>query len=96
VHNVQCAFGVELCEDAWVPIPPSAEHSLAGSLLTFNLSASNEVVGKAAYREQLVRALSAQHISGYVYASAGVGESSTDLMFGGASFIAENGTLLQQ
>jgi NAD+ synthase (glutamine-hydrolysing) len=72
---------VEICEDAWVPITPSAEHSLAGSLVTFNLSASNEIVGKQSYREELVKALSAKNISGYVYASAGGGESTTDLVF---------------
>ena len=60
-ENPQCSFGVELCEDAWVPIPPSAEHSLAGAMVTFNLSASNEVIGKNAYRKDLVKSLSAQH-----------------------------------
>jgi NAD+ synthase (glutamine-hydrolysing) len=87
---------VEICEDAWTPVSPSAEQCLKGSLITFNLSASNEVVGKAEYRTKLVEILSAKNISGYVYASAGVGESSTDLVFGGASLIAENGSLLQE
>jgi NAD+ synthase (glutamine-hydrolysing) len=90
------AFGVEICEDAWVPNAPSIDHSLAGSLVTFNLSASNEIVGKEEYRKNLVNMRSGTNISGYVYASSGVGESSTDLVFGGSALIAENGSLLAE
>ena len=88
--------GVEICEDLWVPIPPSSFQALAGANLLLNLSASNEVIGKAAYRRQLVAGQSGRCIAGYVYASCGVRESTTDLVFGGHCLIAENGTLLAE
>ncbi len=87
---------VELCEDLWTPIPPSSLAALAGATVTVNLSASNAAVGKAAYREQLVRQQSARCLGAYVYASAGAGESTTDLAWDGHGLIAENGQLLAQ
>jgi NAD+ synthase (glutamine-hydrolysing) len=90
------AFGIELCEDMWMPVSPGALLSLNGALILFNPSASNEVVGKPAFRRALVLQDSAKNICGYVYASAGVHESTTDLVFGGHDIIAENGTLLAE
>jgi NAD+ synthase (glutamine-hydrolysing) len=87
---------VELCEDLWTPIPPSSLAALAGATVMLNLSASNAAVGKAAYREQLVRQQSARCLGAYVYASAGAGESTTDLAWDGHGLIAENGQLLAQ
>ncbi len=89
-------FGVEICEDLWMPVPPSSKLAMQGADIIFNLSASNEVVGKNNYRKSLVLTQSARCTAGYVYASAGCGESTTDLVFSGASFIAENGTMLQE
>src|SRR5262249_18443269 len=89
-------LGVEICEDLWVPIPPSSFQALAGALLLVNLSASNEVIGKAGYRRQLVVNQSGRCIAGYIYASCGVCESTTDVVFGGHCLIAENGVLLQE
>jgi len=88
--------GVEICEDLWTPVPPSSFQALAGATVLCNLSASNELVGKAGYRRELVRQQAARCLAGYVYSSAGVGESSTDLVFGGHCLIAENGTLLAE
>jgi NAD+ synthase (glutamine-hydrolysing) len=88
--------GVEICEDLWTPVPPSSLQALAGANLLVNLSASNEVIGKAAYRRQLVGNQSARCLAGYVYASCGVHESTTDLVFGGHCLIAENGTILAE
>ena len=88
--------GVEICEDLWVPIPPSSYQALAGAHLVLNLSASNELVGKAAYRRSLVLARSASCILGYAYASAGPGESTTDVVFSGHAMIAENGVLVEE
>jgi NAD+ synthase (glutamine-hydrolysing) len=88
--------GVEICEDLWVPVPPSSWQALAGANLLLNLSASNEVVGKAPYRRQLVGNQSGRCIAGYVYSSCGVHESTTDLVFGGHCLIAENGTILEE
>src|SRR5262249_38636699 len=85
--------GVEICEDLWVPIPPSSFQALRGATLLLNLSASNEVIGKAAYRRQLVVNQSGRCIAGYVYVSCGVCESTTDVVFGGPCLIAENGSL---
>lgn len=90
------AFGVEICEDLWVPVPPSSYQSLGGAILFFNLSASNEVVGKYEYRKELVKQQSGKCIGGYVYSSAGVGESTTDVVFGGHVIMAENGGLLAE
>ena len=89
-------LGVEICEDLWVPQPPSACHALAGATVIANLSASDEVIGKADYRRSLVSAQSARLICGYVYADAGFGESTTDLVFSGHDLICENGTVLQE
>lgn len=88
--------GCEICEDIWVPNPPSTLHALAGATVIVNLSASNEVVGKDAYRELLVKSASARLIAGYIYCGAGEGESTQDLVFGGHNIIAENGTVLKQ
>ena len=87
-------IGVELCEDLWSVIPPSSHLALQGAMLVCNLSASNELVGKFAYRHELVRQQSARCICAYAYCGAGVGESSTDLVFGGDAIIAENGRQL--
>lgn len=88
--------GCEICEDLWVTQSPSAAHALAGATVIVNLSASDETVGKDEYREMLVKASSAGSITGYIYASAGEGESSQDLVFGGHNLIAENGSILIQ
>ena len=86
----------ELCEDLWVPAPPSVEHALAGANIIVNLSASDETAGKAEYRRLLVRAQSAKTVSGYVYADAGEGESTTDMVFAGHDMICENGEILAE
>jgi NAD+ synthase (glutamine-hydrolysing) len=88
--------GVEICEDLWVPSPPSSQQALAGGTVLVNLSASNEVIGKANYRRQLVVNQSARCMAAYVYTSCGTGESTTDVVFGGHCLIAENGTLLAE
>ena len=88
--------GCEICEDLWAAQTPSTAHCLAGATVIVNLSASNETVGKDAYRRQLVEATSARLVTGYVYASAGDGESTQDLVFGGHNLIAENGVLLSE
>ncbi|WP_058300258.1 NAD(+) synthase [Gorillibacterium timonense] len=90
------AFGIEICEDLWVPVPPSSLLAQAGAVLLFNPSASNELVGKADYRRQLVSSQSASCVAAYVYAACNTGESSTDLVFGGHSLIAENGQMLAE
>lgn len=89
-------FHVEICEDLWVPIPPSSFASLAGATVMVNLSASNALVGKADYRNQLVSQQSARCLGAYLYASVGSGESSNDLAWDGQSIICENGELLAQ
>lgn len=88
--------GCEICEDLWVANPPGTNHGLMGASVIVNLSASNETVGKGEYRELLVRSASARLICGYIYASAGEGESTQDLVFGGHNLIAENGVILAQ
>ena len=87
-------FAVEICEDLWAPEPPGAGHALAGAELLLNLSASNELVAKAEHRRDLVRMASAQWLCGYLYAGAGLGESSKDLVFGGQLLAAEGGRML--
>lgn len=87
-------FGIELCEDLWAPVPPSCNLCQAGAEIIFNLSASNEQAGKHSYLLDLIRQQSARCRCGYVYSSAGLGESSTDLVFSGNCIIAENGALL--
>ncbi|MGV7243725.1 NAD(+) synthase [Caballeronia sordidicola] len=89
-------FHVEICEDVWVPIPPSSFAALAGATVLVNLSASNVVVGKAGYRHQLVSQQSARCLSAYLYTSAGRGESTTDLAWDGQAIIYENGELLAE
>lgn len=92
IDNV--TFGIEICEDLWVPAPPSSDMALSGATLLFNLSATPEIVGKHAYVRSLVEQQSARTLSGYIYCSAGVGESSTDLVLTGNGIIAENGTII--
>lgn len=87
-------IGVEICEDVWVGTPPSSSLSAAGATVIANLSASDEIIGKAEYRRQLVCSQSARTASVYLYADAGEGESTTDLIFAGHNLIAENGTIL--
>lgn len=89
-------FGVEICEDLWAPLPPSTGHALAGATVIVNLSASNEVVGKADYRRTLISSQSARLICGYIYADAGRGESTTDLVFSSHNMVAEKGILLAE
>jgi len=89
-------FGIEICEDLWAVTPPSNHMASNGANLLFNLSASNELIGKHAYREELVRTQSARCMAAYVYSSAGVGESTTDTVFGGHALISEYGSTLAQ
>ena len=88
--------GCEICEDLWVSQSPGTNHALKGATVLANLSASNETIGKDEYRELLVKSASARLICGYIYTSAGEGESTQDLVFGGHNLIAENGTVLAQ
>ena len=94
VHGL--TIGCEICEDLWVADAPAVNHALKGATIVANLSASNETVGKDEYRELLVKSVSARLICGYVYTSAGEGESTQDLVFGGHNLIAENGVILAQ
>jgi NAD+ synthase (glutamine-hydrolysing) len=89
-------IAVEICEDLWVPVPPSSHHAGAGASVIANLSASNELIGKAAYRRSLAAGQSGRLVCGYVYASAGRGESSTDVVFGGHDLVCENGAVLSE
>ena len=89
-------FGVEICEDLWAPIPPSSRLALSGATIIANLSASDEIVGKTEYRRDLVKNQSARLICGYIYTTAGHGESTTDMTFGGSNMIAENGAILSE
>ena len=89
-------IAAEICEDLWAVAPPSISHALAGATVIFNLSASDEIVGKAAYRRSLVTGQSARLLCGYVYADAGNGESTTDMVFAGHNIISENGSLLAE
>lgn len=95
-ENPDLVVAGEICEDLWTPCPPSIGHALAGATVIVNASASDETTGKSFYRRDLVTGQSARLICGYIYCSAGEGESSTDLVFGGHNLIAENGTLLKQ
>ena len=92
--NNEICFGIEICEDIWAVEPPSNKLALLGANVIFNLSASNEVIGKKEYRRELVKMQSAKTISGYVYCSSGVNESTSDLVFSGESMIFENGSCL--
>lgn len=87
--------GIEICEDLWTPIPPSTNAALAGADVILNLSASNDLIGKYAYLSNLIRQQSARCMCAYVYAGAGFGESTTDLVFDGKAVIAENGCILK-
>ncbi|MBQ5488009.1 MAG: NAD(+) synthase [Clostridia bacterium] len=89
-------FGVEICEDLWVMDPPSNELARNGALIIVNCSAGNEIIGKAEYRKDLAAVQSGKTVSGYVYCSAGEGESTSDLVFSGHNFVYENGTLLAE
>ena len=89
-------IGVEICEDLWVPLSPHEYQSLAGATVLVNLSASNEVIGKSDWRRTMVSSESGRCIAGYCYVSAGMGESSNDVVFGGHAVIAENGTILRE
>lgn len=89
-------LAAEICEDLWAPVPPCSRHALAGANVIVNLSASNEVTGKAAYRRELVKNQSARLLSAYIFACAGEGESTTDLVFAGHNLIVENGTILAE
>lgn len=89
-------LGIEICEDLWVPVPPSSYHIKAGATIIANLSASDETVGKESYRKGLVLNQSARLVCGYIYADAGNGESTTDLVHGSHNMIAENGSLLKE
>lgn len=91
-----CILGIEICEDLWAVEPPSGSQALAGALLIFNPSASNELLAKSAYRRDLVRSQSARCLAAYVYAGSGPGESSMDLVFSGHCMIAENGVILAE
>ena len=92
----QAIIGVEICEDLWGPLPPSGHAALAGANVLLNLSSSNETIGKADWRRDLVRVQSGRCIAAYAYASSGAGESTSDLVFGGHSLIAENGRMLAE
>ncbi len=92
----ELSIGVEICEDAWVTIPPSSSLAEKGATLILSSSASDELVGKDKYRRQLASYLSSKLISGYVFANAGCGESTTDIVFGGHNIICENGTILSE
>ena len=87
-------IGAEICEDVWVPCPPSISHAMAGATVIVNCSASDETVGKDSYRMSLISGQSARLVCGYIYSNAGEGESTQDLVFGGHNIIAENGTML--
>ncbi|MBE5981405.1 MAG: NAD(+) synthase [Paenibacillaceae bacterium] len=89
-------IGTEICEDAWVPNPPSIRHAVAGATVIVNCSASDETTGKDLYRRSLITGHSASLVCGYIYANAGEGESTQDLVFGGQNLIAENGLLLAE
>lgn len=86
----------EICEDLWVPAPPSTRHAQAGATVIVNLSASDEMTGKDTYRRDLIKGQSARLVCGYIYATAGEGESTTDLVFGGQNMVAENGMILAE
>ncbi|NTW17414.1 MAG: NAD(+) synthase, partial [Syntrophaceae bacterium] len=94
IHNFQ--FFIEICEDVWVPIPPSSHAAMAGATVIGNLSASNITVGKSEYRHSLAASQSARCIAAYLYAAAGPGESTTDLSWDGHAMIYENGTFLSE
>lgn len=89
-------FGIEICEDLWVPIPPSSYQAMNGATLLFNLSASNDLIGKYEYRQELIRQQSGKCVAGYIYTSSSIDESTTDVVFGGHALVAENGGILAE
>ena len=89
-------FGIEVCEDLWSPLPPSTQLAIQGAELIFNLSSSNCLVGKHAFRRQMITQQSARVHCGYIYTSSGVGESTTDVVYSGSTYIAENGEMLSE
>ncbi|MBO5584846.1 MAG: NAD(+) synthase [Bacteroidaceae bacterium] len=93
-HTQKTTFGIELCEDLWAPVPPSCELALKGAEIIFNLSASNELIGKNQYLLSLISQQSARCIAGYVYSSSGFGESTQDVVYAGNALIYENGSLI--
>lgn len=95
-ENEQISFGIEICEDLWSIVPPSNDLALNGANIIFNLSSSNELIGKYDYRKNLVKGQSAKLISGYIYTSSGISESTTDVVFSGHAMIAENGQILKE
>lgn len=95
-NTPSCKFGIEICEDVWAPIPPSSMLAVKGAEIIFNLSADNEGVGKSKYLKSLLSQQSARCLSGYVFAGAGFGESTQDIVFSGKGFIYENGILLAE
>ena len=94
--NNDMTFGIEICEDLWSPKTPSTDAALAGATMIFNLSASNEIIGKKEYRKSLISNQSTKSVCAYIYAPSGVNESSTDLVFSGYAGIYENGNLLKE
>ena len=92
----ELVVAAEICEDVWSPVPPSIQAALEGATVIVNCSASDETIGKDTYRRALISGQSARLISGYIYANAGEGDSTTDLVFGGHNIIAENGTVLKE
>lgn len=92
----ELSFAIEICEDLWMPVPPSSIQAKNGAIILCNLSASNEIIGKNEYRKILVSSQSGRCVSAYIYTSSGVGESTTDLVFGGQAFIAEYGNIIAQ
>ena len=95
-YCAQLKFGVEICEDVWSPIPPSSYQALAGATVLFNLSASNEVIGKADYRRNFVKSQSGKLSAAYIYCSSGPTESTKDLVFGGHNIIGESGNIVSE
>ena len=95
-NNSKLKIGVEICEDLWTPQPPSIKHAMNGATIIVNASASNETIGKDTYRKQLVSGQSARLVCGYVYSSAGGGESTQDIVFSAHNLICENGTVLAE
>lgn len=89
------SFGIELCEDLWSPLPASTQLAIQGAEIIFNLSSSNCVTGKHAFRQRMITQQSARVHCGYVYTSSGIGESTTDIVFSGSTYIAENGEMLE-
>ena len=91
-----CIIGVEICEDLWTVEPPSGQAALAGASILTNLSASNEIIGKATYRKELVKQQSARCVAAYLYAASGPGESSTDIVYLGHGLVVENGIIFAE